>query len=197
MIKLTIILATVLSIGFMSPVGAEAETPNLFWKVKMFLQDIKEMITLDPEKRAELKIEHAKDRQIVIETMTKQNKPIPPEFTTSVNLKVAEADDLVKRNNLGAFDDTLSILKSVGEVNKIRQLYSQFPAMQDATESEKDQFNAEINSLESVKRYCIGEIDVRDYKSDYNSFSKLTEKCPVLNSRTAGELQLIVDSNDV
>ena len=57
----------------MSPVGAEAETPNLFWKVKMFLQDIKEMITLDPEKRAELKIEHAKERQIEIETMTKQN----------------------------------------------------------------------------------------------------------------------------
>ena len=82
----------------MSPVGAEAETPNLFWKVKMFLQDIKEMITLDPEKRAELKIEHAKDRQIEIETMTKQNKPIPPEFTTSVNLKIAEADDLAKRN---------------------------------------------------------------------------------------------------
>ena len=62
MFKFLILFSLVLSIGFMSPVGAEAETPNLFWKVKMFLQDIKEMITLDPEKRAELKIEHAKAR---------------------------------------------------------------------------------------------------------------------------------------
>lgn len=196
MLKLTIILATVLSVGFIIPVGAEAETVNLFWKVKMFLQDIKEMITLDPEKRAELKLQHAKDRQVEIESMTRQNKPIPPEFTQSVQLKIAEADDLSKRNNLGAFDDAISFFKSVGEVNKIRQLYSQFPSMQNATDEEKDQFNAEINSLESVKRYCMGKIDVRDYKSDYNSFSKLVEKCPILKSKTSGQLELMMNTDD-
>ena len=189
MLKLTIILATVLSIGFMSPVGAEAETMNIFWKVKIFVQDIKEMITIDPEKRAELKLEHAKDRQIEIETMSKQNKPIPPEFSYSVDLKIAEADDLAKRNNLGMFDDALSFFKSVGEVNKIRDFYSKFPEMQDATEKEKDIFNAEMNNLESVKRYCLGKLDVRDYDQNLSSFNALTEKCPNLKTKTVVEIK--------
>lgn len=208
--NLSLLIIPIVLVMMVIPVYADNNNakPTLQWQIKVFFEDVQELITTDPQKKAQLVLEHVEQRQIEIDYLESQNQPIPKEFEERRLAKLDQAERLVADSMDLPFSDehgvmpktasdsadplvkAISTLKRVGELNEIRIAYSEFPdVINSGDENQIKEFNEKINSLDTWNDYCSGTFDANEYSHDPASFDRLTEKCPALKQHSINEIK--------
>ena len=184
--------------------------PDFNWRVKVFLGDLHEWITINPVRLAELKLIHAEERQQEIQSYIDDRKPVPPEFEANRQKKIIEAERILSGEDttlLTRFTDTINKLKQVGDFNEIKIAVSEFEKLREICNAgtiivENDDFTMiakagpeplgcqvlaneidnRINSLDSIKQNCIGEISSLELSKLDDPYAQLQIQCPVLKA---------------
>lgn len=160
-------------------------------RLQFFVQDIQEAFTFNPVAQAQLKLQHAQERQNQIDELDSRGLPIPLEFEERRVQKLDEANIILNTSIEDAmfFQDgqrvsdvveTFNTLRQMGELNDIRVLYSQIPSIIDSSPEVKEEYNAKVNSLVSWKENCVGDFDVDSLLPLSSTIAKLENQCPKL-----------------
>ena len=156
------------------------------WQLKVFREDVIEFFTFDPVQKAELKLQHAEERQIEIDNLDSRGFAIPLEYEERRIAKLNEASDLlVKSSEEGRvihpeIVETFETLRIMGELNDIRVLYSQLEVIAVADQQTKDSFNAKVNALRTWQENCTGEFDIDAILPVRTAIDKIEIQCPKL-----------------
>ena len=156
------------------------------WQLKVFREDVIEFFTFDPVQKAELKLQHAEERQIEIDNLDSRGFAIPLEYEERRIAKLNEASDLlVKSSEEGRvihpeIVETFETLRIMGELNDIRVLYSQLEVIAVADQQTKDSFNAKVNALRTWQENCTGEFDIDAILPVRTEIDKIEIQCPKL-----------------
>jgi len=163
---------------------------NFNERVFFFVQDVQEAFTFDPVARAELKLEHAQEHQIIIDDLDSRGLAIPIEFEQKRIDKLTEASEILQerlQDTPAVADDRLlqiiesfETLRTMGELNDIRILVSQLPNVVNAPEEVKQQYNAKVNSLRTWQENCTGEFDIDTILPLRSAIDKIELQCPKL-----------------
>ena len=180
----------ILGIIVFIPLPADAISqvePTISWHFKNFIQDAQEFFTINPTAKAQLKLQHAQDLQNQIDTLDNKGIEIPEEVERRRLQKLGEAQNIVESSVQDAkttLQNVIDQMKSIGELNQIRILHSQFAnIVQNGTPDEKKAFEAKVNALDTWNKYCIGDFSLSEFdRPTKNSWTVLKQKCPVLNS---------------
>ncbi len=157
--------------------------------ISSIVQDIREAVTFDPIKKAEVKLEHARLQQEEINRLDSTGMPIPIALEERRIQKLNEASEIINGNwkndrygldDLLPFDKEYKMLREMGEINDIRILYSQLPSVVNSDDAIKQEYNDKVNSLETWKNNCTGEFNVDDMKPLRKAIDKLEVQCPKL-----------------
>ncbi len=160
-------------------------------RLQFFFQDIGELFTFNPVAQAQLKLEHAQERQDAIDLFDSRGLAIPLEFEERRVQKLDEAN-VILRDSIEQemmFEDgqrvsdvveTFNTLRQMGELNDIRVLYSQIPSIIDSSPEVKEEYNAKVNSLVSWQENCVGDFDVDSLLPLSSTIAKLENQCPKL-----------------
>lgn len=160
-------------------------------RLQFFIEDVGELFTFNPVAKAQLKLEHAQERQQAIDQLDSRGLAIPFEFEERRIQKLDEAnviltDSVVDRaiiednNRITDVITLFNTLRQMGELNDIRVLYSQIPSVIDASPEIKAEFNAKVNSLVSWQENCVGEFDIDSLLPLSTTIDKLENQCPKL-----------------
>lgn len=125
------ILLTAKSFEFFPEAYAQGNDvrPDFNWRVKVFLGDLHEWITINPVRLAELKIIHAEERQQEIQSYIDDRRSVPPEFEANRQKKILEAERILSGEDttlLTKITGAINTLKQVGDFNEIRIAVSEF-----------------------------------------------------------------------
>lgn len=157
-----------------------APNTDFGWKIKTVQEDISEIFTFDKLKKAELILQHAKERQNEINDLDERGLPIPIELEERRIEKLNTARLLIEEKDDSILSKSFSQLREMGELNDIRVLYSQLPSVVNADEKTKQDYNEKVNSLLTWKNNCMGEFNVDDMKPLNKAVEKLEKQCPKL-----------------
>ena len=209
--KTDIFILSVVLFGFVMFPTAHAQTNfNNFspaspigFQIQQFIFDIQEIITVDPEKKAELMLSHANEIQSQIDELDKNSQLIPAEYEEKRQEKLQKAQEIITNlqqtnpdQSLDALENVASKLSSLTEINEIRVLYGQFPeVLASDDEALKQEFNDKVNSLDSWNDNCFGNFDVDDYQMTNESYEKLAQKCTPLKEYSLQKVRMIVSGN--
>ncbi len=159
-------------------------------RLQFFVQDVQELFTFNPVAQAELKLQHALERQQQINELDSRGIAIPLEFEERRIQKLTEANEILSDRvvdtpassdeRLAQIIDTFETLMQMGELNDIIVLYSQIPSIINASPEIKAEYNAKVNSLVSWQENCVGEFDVDSLLPLSSSLAKLENQCPKL-----------------
>jgi len=156
------------------------------WSLKIFREDVLEFFTFDPIEKAELKLQHAQERQLEIDNLDTRGFAIPIEYEERRVQKLNEASDILNKSNeegrviLPELVETFDTLRAMGELNDIRVLYSQLETVAIADEQTKANFNQKVNSLRTWQENCIGEFDIDSVLPVRTAIDKIEIQCPKL-----------------
>jgi len=156
------------------------------WSLKIFREDILEFFTFDPIEKAQLKLQHAEERQLEIDNLDTRGFAIPIEYEERRVQKLNEASDILNKSNeegrviLPEIVETFDTLRTMGELNDIRVLYSQLETVAIADEQTKVNFNQKVNSLRTWQENCIGEFDIDAVLPVRTAIDKIEIQCPKL-----------------
>ncbi len=156
------------------------------WQLKVFREDVREFFTFDPVQKAELKLQHAEERQAEIDNLDSRGFAIPLEYEERRVTKLNEASDLLVKSNeegrviLPELIETFETLRTMGELNNIRVLYSQLEVVAVADQQTKDSFNAKVNALKTWQENCTGEFDIDAVLPVRTAIDKIEIQCPKL-----------------
>lgn len=160
-------------------------------RLQFFIEDIGEFFTFNPVAQAQLKLEHALERQQAIDQLDSRGFAIPLEFEERRIQKLDEASIILNKPDvmmqlsqgnglLPSVIESFNILRQMGELNDIRVLYSQIPSVINASPEVKAEFNTKVNSLVSWQENCFGEFDVDSLLPLRSAIAKLENQCPKL-----------------
>jgi len=150
-----------------------------------FVQDVRETFTFDPVEKAEVKLRHAEENQIMIDNLDSLGQAIPIEFEQRRIEKINEATVIISESNevvLPELKQAFETLHRMGEINSIRVLYSQLPEVIKSDEETKTMFENKVTSLKAWRENCFGNFDV-DELGDGTfdaSIDRIEEMCPLL-----------------
>lgn len=189
---LTALLVILVTVSAMPSVYAQSflePKENFVFGIKNIIQDI--IITISPEeKRGQLIADFAKQLQTEIDDKSKRGEVI------SLDIEERRKELLNKEvmgNKVINLQSVKDEIASLGEMNEIRILYSQFPdCIKTCTDTDKQRFNDRVNSLETWKNKCSGTFDINNYKFNIDSFDKLSEQCPELKNYSHKHLRTVV-----
>ncbi len=150
------------------------------YALKIFREDVSEAFTFDPEKKAELKLKHAQERQDEINQLDFSGNQIPLEIEERRIQKLNEARILIENRENTMLSNTFDSLREMGELNDIRILYSQLPRVVDADELTKIKYNEKVNSLNTWRNNCDGAFSVDEMKPLGQAVQKIEKQCPKL-----------------
>lgn len=159
-------------------------------RLQFFIEDVGELFTFNPVAQAQLKLQHAQERQQAIDQLDSRGFAIPLEFEERRIQKLTEARQVLSDRvvdtpestdeRLAQIIDTFETLMQMGELNDIRVLYSQIPSVINASPEVKAEYNAKVNSLVSWQENCFGEFDVDSLLPLSTTLDKLEDQCPKL-----------------
>jgi len=175
-------------------------SPSIGWKIQSLFQDFTEWIEFDPLKKAELKLRHAQENQIEIESYAQNNQPIPREFEERRLTKLEEADLIVNsveqnqpelaQENTGLISKlrtAFDLAIHVGEVNELRIAFSEFQELKKIKSDNQveklaiaNAIDQRVNRLDIVKKYCIQSISSLALSELSNPYIEAQRICPVL-----------------
>jgi len=156
------------------------------WQLKVFREDVAEFFTFDPVEKAELKLEHAIERQLEIDNLDQRGFAIPIEYEERRVAKVNEASDLLNESTqMGRvidqhIVDAFDTLRTMSELNDIRILYSQLETVAVADQQTKERYNAKVNALQTWQDNCTGEFDIDAILPVRTAIDKIELQCPKL-----------------
>jgi len=156
------------------------------WQLKVFREDVMEFFTFDPVEKAQLKLQHAEERQIEIDNLDSRGFAIPLEYEERRVVKLNEASDLLVKSNeegrviLPEIVEMFETLRTMGELNDIRVLYSQLEIVAVADQQTKDSFNTKVNALRTWQENCTGEFDIDAILPVRTAIDKIEIQCPKL-----------------
>ena len=156
------------------------------WQLKVFREDVREFFTFDPVEKAELKLEHAQERQAEIDNLDQRGFAIPIEYEERRVTKVNEASDLLNESTEKGrvidqdIVDAFDTLRTMSELNDIRILYSQLETIAVADQQTKERYNAKVNALQTWQDNCTGEFDIDAILPVRTAIDKIELQCPKL-----------------
>lgn len=175
---------------------------GLFFKGLIF--DIKETIEFNPQKRAELKIQHANEIDADIQTRIKNNENIPQELVDLQKRKLDEAQKIVDEHAADIATDKSSIFEHVRTVlteafskSEIRQVQADFAVLRSEQDPQKRaelarQLDEKVNKP-SINRVCLGRIDSVAIANSENPYSALQDRCQILKLLPENQALRILD----
>lgn len=190
------LLAFVCYVQFQQEAFAEnfqTAQPTFIWKIQTFVEDIRLAISSGADK-AELALKFAEQRQNEIDGLLQKGERVPQEIEDR-RLQLLEKVEPNKTTRT-VIDNVKQDLQTLGELNEIRILYSEFKTCNEkCTDQQKKEFNDNVNSLETWKSKCSGTFDINNYKNTDESFSRLAENhCPDLKKYPKLEINRIFSS---
>jgi hypothetical protein len=190
MLVMTLLIVSVGSQFAYAEQGFSFVKPDFLFKITNFVEDIRIQIA-DTKEKVELIKEFALDKQTRIDTALERGEQVSLELEERRTELITKADTV--DDNTSPFKSIKDELNKVAEYNQIMILYSQFPdCIENCTDSQKQDFNDKVNSLDSWKNKCSGTFDIENYRYTIESFDKLKDSCPDLNNFTQKNLQLAV-----
>ena len=163
-----------------------APEPDFGWRLKIIGEDFLEFFTFNPLEKAQLKLQHAEERQKEIDDLDMRGLPIPFEYEERRIKKLNEAEKILTETS--AIENTVlqrviqsfETLRQMGELNNIRVLYSQLPTVVNANDEVKQAYNDKVNSLKTWQENCVGTFDVDSLLPLNTAIDKLEVQCPKL-----------------
>ena len=171
---------------------SQATIPNLDigWKISTFIADLRENIAtkINPDWGNQIRLESTQVAQAKLEELLSQGKPVPDDLFQRVQQKIDQTRPFAQR--LG--DDVLDTITVIAETNEIRKITADFQS----GNYSRDELQARINALDSVKEKCVSVPQVTDLenypKSD--AYKVIQEKyCPVLQNYDASKVLKILN----
>jgi len=156
------------------------------WQLKVFREDVREFFTFDPVEKAELKLQHAQERQAEIDNLDQRGFAIPIEYEERRVAKVNEASDLLNESAEKGrvidqeIHDAFNTLIIMSELNDIRIFYSQLETVAVADQQTKERYNAKVNVLQTWQDNCTGEFDIDAILPVRTAIDKIELQCPKL-----------------
>ena len=184
--------------------------PSWAWSVKKFFNDVKEDYFAPPGlERVKLKAQHALDYQEdfergetsqVVQDAIAQKTASVQQFldekqATNGIVKMEDGTVMTpaQKYDFDIVGKTISALNQARELNEIRILYNDFKGVLERNDpAEVATFNKKINDLEIYRKNCIDEFDIRNFRNDPESFKRLQQLCPPLETKSATELKRIL-----
>lgn len=154
--------------------------PDFTFRIINIIEDIRLGFASGQDK-VELIKEFAKDKQTRIDTALSRGETVSlaiEERRIELVDKALGTGYVLESNGQLPFYQEIN---QISEMNEIRILYSQFDECTvSCTESEKQEFNDKVNSLETWKNKCSGSFDIDNYDYSNGGFDKLSNSCPDL-----------------
>ena len=183
---------------------------SFFWQVKKFFYDVRENFAPPGYEKAKIEAQHALEYQADYEKgefVTQVHDAIEEKManvqayidTTKSNGGVMLNEDGVvmtpaEKYNFDVIGETVSALRQAVELNEIRKLYKEFDGVLYRNDpAEVAEFNKKVNDLEVYRHNCTDQFDIRNFRNDPDSFKRLQDLCPPLKTKSATELQKILD----
>ena len=159
--------------------------PTLFWKIKIFFEDVQEAVTFDNNRKKLLITQHALERQIEINECLDKFDSCPREFEIRRLQKIEQAESITGGGNV--LLESIDEIKRLGEYNEIRIAVSEFHQARDTTDPVQrelllDSINDRVNKLKTVKSGCTGTIDSRQIIQSDNFYEEVQKTCPKLRT---------------
>ncbi len=195
----------ILGFSVVDPVYADGHNarPDFSYYIDNFIVDIREAVTFDPDRKAQLISNHINALQDRIDEKVENNEPIPKEYEERRLDKITGLENAVLRIELNSADNTksnaLTVLKqkltdniqnfkALQDINEIRTCVSDFNAlrtMNPESQITKDfatDIDNECNELPSAKELCHGRFNTLDLASANSAYIELSKTCPTLKS---------------
>lgn len=183
------LIVSILPYGYSQGIDFNQFSPDkgFGFKITELVWAIQEELTFDPERKANIKMQHAVEIQDKIETMIENKEPIPVGLEESRQEKLSDVRKIIESsgNEISKVDElklvgTLQQMGLLSDVNEIRTLYGQFYSVLNSDNEElQNEYNDRVNSLGSWDRYCIGDFDIKRFKglTQEEQFDLLTDYC--------------------
>ncbi len=159
------------------------------------------MVTFNQQKKVDLILEHANNRQIEIDELDKNSQPIPLELEQRRISKLQEAQEIVDRSEMtntvvSTIGGLIDKIRIAGELNEIRILHSQFATVKKfGTEQDRIDFNDRVNALRTWTENCIGTFDLNNFADDGISYDRLSDQCPKLKPYSESQIRTYISGN--
>jgi len=177
--SILIILSVGVTPAYAQEQGFSFVKPDFLFAITNWVENIRIDFASQEDKIALIQ-EFAFDKQTRIDEATARGEAVPLAIEERRLQLIAKVDTIGESKSV--IDRFRADLNTLGELNEIRILYSQFPeCIENCTDAEKQMFNDKVNSLDSWKEKCSGTFDIDNYDFTNDAFGKLSQLCPDLS----------------